>query len=741
MVCIASKKLAGLEFGRTVETKVKIEETVPLNAVRGRTTQDSHRSSWHRLMRGTAIIILFVILAGLLTLLKDLSNPHHFYLSEDTRISYFHNWFVNAVSNITIATHLRELTRSQHVAGTPQGMQTAEYVQKCFQQYGLKAHSVDYKVLLSYPVSRSLSLSSPTTGLQQQQESLLLQDTRHQKLMIGPFHAYSPSGTVVGEVVYVNYGLEEDYRRLAQMGLNASGAIVIARYGDVYRGTVVRIAAKYGAVAVLMYSDPQQFGGNGAQDSFPKTKYMPRDGVQFGTVREGMGDPSTPESGVADRFPSIPSMPISANEAQPILMSLSGPTVPADWRGSLNFCGLGRGPGILNFSYVENQTMSTIRNVFAVIQGYEEPDRFVVLGNHRDAWTYGAVDPNSGTAALLEIAWNFGALLHKGWQPRRSIVIGSWDAEEYGMIGSTEWVEQNLGNLGAKAVAYLNVDCAVQGPGFFAAATPQLDDLLIQVTKQVRDPDSKYNTVYESWASRGTTRTKVEIGRLGGGGSDFVAFLQHAGVPSIDMYFGESYPVYHTIDDCFEWMKKFGDPSFHRHVAVSTIWGLLALRLVDDHILPFNYLAYANELQRYTKAIQEKIDGSKGITIEPITLAIKKFGDVATNATQEAKILRKHKKEDAQLILRRRAFNDRLMLTERSFLDSQGLTGRPWFKHLVYAPSQNNKYSFESFPGVLDAMENRGKSNEHGDKDVQHEIRRVARRIIQATMSLDGNLT
>ncbi|XP_057843341.2 probable glutamate carboxypeptidase LAMP1 isoform X2 [Cryptomeria japonica] len=688
MVCMSiasSEKTSDLAMATVTETRVDMEESLPLNKVRGHKTQE--KNSDRSVIRGTATIILIVILVGLITLIRHLTNSQSTRSIQSKDPSFFHDWFVNAGSNITIATDLRELTRSSHVAGTPQDMETALYVENHFQQYGLSVHSVDYKVLLSYPVSRSLFLSSPTT---ERKIEVCLDEGHNNKLVMQPFHAGSPSGTVVGEVVYVNYGLEKDYRRLAQMGVNVSGAIVIARYGDVYRGTVVRTAAKFGAIAVIMYSDPQQFGGNGTQGSFPKSKWLPPDGAQFGTVIKGKGDPSTPGwpstdnservSGIADKFPSIPSMPISAEEAQHILISLLGPPVPSKWRGSLNIQGVGRGPGVLNFSYVANQTMSTIRNVFAVIRGSEEPDRFVILGNHRDAWAYGAVDPNSGTAALLEIARKFGALLGKGWQPRRSIVLCSWDAEEYGMIGSTEWVEQNFGNLYAKAVAYLNVDCAVQGPGFFAGATPQLDDLLIQVTKQVKDPDSKYKTVYESWTAA-NSRTKVKIDRLGGSGSDFAAFLQHVGVPSIDIYFGESYPVYHTIYDRFEWMEKFGDPLFQRHVAVSSIWGLLALRLADDHILPFDYSAYANELQRYEMSLKEKIGTFKGITIEPIHKAIKKFLDVAYNTTQEAKVLRKYK-GDSRLILMGRIFNDRLMLTERAFLDSRGLKGRSWFKHL-----------------------------------------------------------
>eukprot|EP00261_Vitis_vinifera_P017225 XP_010646810.1 PREDICTED: probable glutamate carboxypeptidase 2 [Vitis vinifera] len=250
--------------------------------------------------------------------------------------------------------------------------------------------------------------------------------------------------------------------------------------------------------------------------------------------------------------------------------------------------------------YAEKK-IATIHNVFAVIRGSEEPDRYVLLGNHRDAWTYGAVDPNSGTAGLLDIACRYALMMRQGWQPRRTIVLCSWDAEEFGMIGSTEWVEQNLLNLGSEVVAYLNVDCAVQGPGFFAAATPQLDNLLIEVAKKVQDPDSESMTIYDNWM---ITNKVINIQRLSGVDSDFSPLLQHAGVPSVDLYYGRDFPVYHTAFDSYNWMTNHGDPLFQRHVAVAGVWGLLALHLADDPILPFNYVSYIEQLWNYTNLLR-----------------------------------------------------------------------------------------------------------------------------------------
>ncbi|XP_058085240.1 probable glutamate carboxypeptidase PLA3 isoform X2 [Magnolia sinica] len=384
----------------------------------------------------------------------------------------------------------------------------------------------------------------------------------------------------------------------------------------------------------------------------------------------------------------------------------------------------------------EEKNIATVQNVLAVIRGWEEPDRYILLGNHRDAWTYGAVDPNSGTAALLDIARRFGLLLRSGWHPRRTIVLCNWDAEEFGMIGSTEWVEQNLENLASKAVAYLNVDCAVQGPGFFASATPQLDNLLVEVTKQIKDPDSEGMTVYQTWVA---ANRNINVGRLSGMDSDFAAFVQHAGIASVDLYYGKDFPVYHTAFDSYDWMKKNGDPLFHRHVAVAGIWGLLALRLADDPILPFDYHSYAAQLQEHTKALSVLLDSD--ISLRPIKASIQELV-AAANGIQELKKLGEQESMENPLELWRRALNDRLMLAERGFLGADGLKGRRWFKHLVYGPPNDHESKLSFFPGIADAISRGAKiTKTERQSDVQHEIWRVARAIQRAAMVLRGELT
>ncbi|KAG6743930.1 hypothetical protein POTOM_052634 [Populus tomentosa] len=513
--------------------------------------------------------------------------------------------FLSYSSNSTISSYLHSLTLHPHLAGTKPSLDTVNYVFSHFKNLKLETHKKEYQVLLSYPIKSSLSAHFSNGSVVDFNMNEFV-DLAESGKIVSPYHAFSPSGTVHAKVVFVNYGREVDYNALGALGVNVSGCVVLVRKGEgLSRGGVVKIAESKGALAVLLYAEEGRVSG----------------GVERGTVMRGVGDPLSPgwagveggerlrleDSEVLERFPKIPSLPLSFGNADVILGSLGGRTVPPEWRdsgGRSRVLRVGPGPA------KGEKKLVTIHNVFAVIRGSEEPDRYVILGNHRDAWTYGAVDPNSGTAALLDIARRYARLMQKGWNPRRTIILGSWDAEEFGMVvshiyysvsdstifflhrtgwkasidamviqlsmeaitlepgrqillsspykmdgpfsnfmcltlwliadppiqvWSTEWVEQNLVNLGAKAVAYLNVDCAVQGPGFFASATPQLDNLLIEVTKKVKDPEAEGATVYEKWAARNQVNA---IQRLGGVDSDFAPFLQHAGIPSIDIYYG-----------------------------------------------------------------------------------------------------------------------------------------------------------------------------------------------------------
>lgn len=598
-----------------------------------------------------------------------------------------------------------------------------------------------FQTLLSYPVHASVSMHFGNSTVLNLPLNEMGIPSYPSSGLIQPYHAFSPSGTVHGKVVFANHGREDDYRTLGLMGVNVNGCIVIIRKGGgLSRGAVVKIAEKKGALGVLMYAE-----GDVSKGSFGS-------GVERGTVMEGVGDPLTPGWGadedgerlkledkkVLQRFPGIPSLPLPFESAQLILDSLGGPLAPQEWRdsGRSNLSHVGSGLVMVNFTYQGEKKLATIYNVVAVIRGLEEPDRYVLMGNHRDAWTYGAVDPNSGTATLLDIARRYALLMRKGWNPRRTIIFCSWDAEEFGMIGSTEWVEQNLVNLGAKAVAYLNVDCAVQGPGFFAGATPQLDNLILEVTKKVQDQDSEVvATIYEKWK----TMNGNNIQRLSGVDSDFAPFLQHAGVPSVDIYYGRDFPVYHTAFDSFNWMINNADPFFWRHVAVAGVWGLLGLHLADDPVLPFDYLSYAKQLQEYKDAYSRVLDGN--ISLTPLATSIQEFTSAAKQANEETKKLMEQEFTNDLLALKIRALNDGLMLAERGFLDTDGIKGREWFKHLIYGPRSNYESGLEFFPGISDAMaESKNMSQKDGHAAIKHEIWRVARAIQRAAAALKGEL-
>ncbi|KAG8491519.1 hypothetical protein CXB51_014891 [Gossypium anomalum] len=689
--------------------------------------------------------------------------------------SYYHSLFISSSlsDNASISHHLRTLTRRPHVAGSQANAEAASYVLSTLSACNIKAHIVSYDVLLTYPDSRSLTLTpSPseppiTFDLKQEiYEGDPYADVADEVLPTN--HAYAKSGSVVGPVVYVNYGRVEDYGTLKEMGVNVTSTVALARYGEIYRGDIVMNAFEAGAIGALVYTDRKDYGGGGGDAKwFPDDKWMPPSGVQVGTVYNGSGDPTTPgwassegcervsveEVESSGDVPLIPSMPISGADGETILRSIGGQIAKDNWQGSKDAptYRVGPGPGVVNLEYNGKQVIATIQNVMGVIEGVEEPDRFVILGNHRDAWTFGAVDPNSGTAALLELN-SPSCRLHKDSRNYKE-AVGNHDEQLFcaiGMLrsmawsvlpGSTEWVEENRELLASRAVAYLNVDCAVSGAGFHASGTPQLDDLLKLAAQQVQDPDNSSQTIYEQWIQ--STESSL-IGRLGGAGSDYAAFLQHIGVPAADMRFGAGYPVYHSMYDDYTWMEKFGDPMFHRNVAVASVWGLVALRLADEEFLPFNYHSYALELQKRAEDLENEMS-DKGITFSPLFKSIEELSKAARKINYQKKEIKEAKgwtsmwRNDHVKV---RELNDRLMMAERAFTDRDGLLRRLWYKHLIYAPSRHNDYGSTSFPGIDDAIENAKNLNTAESWHVvQHEVWRVARAVKHASLVLDGKLT
>ncbi|GJN23074.1 hypothetical protein PR202_gb10691 [Eleusine coracana subsp. coracana] len=632
-------------------------------------------------------------------------------------------------ANTTIAADLRALTAGPHLAGTPASAGPAAHVLARFRAAGLQTLTRDYRPLLSYPAGASLALLRADGSLLARLSTDEPADAGRR--FVRPYHAYAPSGGAVAEAVFVNLGREEDYLALERLGVGVRGRVAVAVRGGGYRGGVVARAAERGAVAVLIA---------GHADG----------GVERGTVLlGGPGDPLTPgwavtagaerlgldNVSVKRRFPTIPSMPISFKTAVAIVRSLAGPDIPAELKSGLGVDNgrVGPGPALVNFTYQEDKKLATIRNVFAVIKGYEEPDRYVILGNHRDAWTYGAVDPNSGTAALLNIAQRLGIMLQSGWTPRRTIILCSWDAEEFGMIGSTEWVEENLADLHSKAVAYLNVDCAVQGVGLFAGSTPQLDKLLVDVTRQVKDPDVMGKMVHDTWKemngginiavvcyiyySISKDSLNLQIERLARTDSDFAAFLHHAGIPCVDLYYGEEFPGYHTALDSFNWMERHGDPLFLRHLAITEIWGLLALRLADDPVLPFDYQTYASQIQEHTNAITVVMNNSRLVNL--MNECISDLSRAAMEILKEAKLCRT-------------LFVSSLVITSLAFV----------YLSQLYSPPEDYESKLSFFPGIADAISQPGNLTiDERQVVLKHEVWKISRAIQRAASVLSGEFS
>jgi N-acetylated-alpha-linked acidic dipeptidase len=620
--------------------------------------------------------------------------------------------------------HLKTLTSAPHLAATPEDHKTAEYVAQKFRAAGLDTEIVPYRVLLNQPkevrveafdAGGKLLMSGPT------REHVNGDPYQDDPRVVMPFNGSSGSGDLTGDVVYANYGRLEDFDRLAAQHIDLHGKIVICRYGANFRGVKVYIAEKRGAAGVLIYSDPQD-DGYYKGDPWPIGPWRPDTGVQRGSVQylfKYAGDPETP--GVASTLdlpdsariagggnqPQIISIPISYHDAAPILQALQGPGVPQGWQGALPFR-YHLGPGGVKVHLVSQQDYQRriIWDVIGKIKGSEYPGERVVVGNHRDAWVYGTVDPSSGTAAMLESVHGVGALLKDGWRPKRTIVFCSWDAEEEGLIGSTEWVEQQ-GKTLDHAVAYFNVDVAVSGPDFSASAVPSLKQFLRDLTRSVPSPVS--GTVYQQWRMERrednehqgsnappTSDEEVRVGDLGSG-SDFTPFLQHAGVPSTDIGSEGPYGVYHSTFDDFAWYTQNADPHFAYLQEMARILGLEALRMADADVLPYDYTAYAREITAYIEAAQHKAADAKlaGLDFAPAEAAAQRL----TVAAQRA-----HDQEAAasgDLV----KLNNALRGAETALLTDAGLPNRPWYKHTIYAPGEYTGYSAVVIPGVNEAID------------------------------------
>lgn len=621
---------------------------------------------------------------------------------------------------------LKTLTAKPHIAGSPEDHETALYVAEKFRAAGLETEIVPYKVLLNWPklvkveaydASGKLLISGPTP------EHVDKDPFQSNPRIFGAFNGSSASGDVTAEVVYANYGRLEDFQKLDADHVDLHGKIVIVRYGANFRGVKVYLAEQRGALGVLIYSDPQD-DGYYKGDPYPLGAYRPETGVQRGSVQylfKYPGDPETP--GVASTTnlpdsarvnpdgnqPHIISIPISYHDAAPILQALKGAGVPQGWQGALPFR-YHVGPGGVRVHLVSQQDYQrrTIWDVIGRVRGSEFPDEWVVSGNHRDAWVFGAVDPNSGSAAMLETVHGIGALLKQGWRPKRTLIFCSWDAEEEGLIGSTEWVEQHMDTL-SRAVAYFNMDVGVAGPNFSASAVPSLKQFIREVTQAVPSATSG-GTVYQDWhleQIRGVEghrssnappqpNDEVRVTDLGSG-SDFTPFLQHAGVPSTDIGSEGPYGVYHSVFDNYAWFTLNADPHFTLLQQMARVFGVESLRMADADVLPYDYPAYAREVASYIDAAKKKAadEGLTSLDFGPAQAAVSRF------VTASARVHALQLAPSGDLA----GLNRTLRAAETDLLSPNGLPSRPWYRHTIYAPGEYTGYAAVVIPGVNEAID------------------------------------
>ncbi|HWF67806.1 MAG TPA: M28 family metallopeptidase [Acidobacteriaceae bacterium] len=667
---------------------------------------------------------------------------------------------------------LKTLTAEPHVASTPEDYKTAEYVASKFKEAGLDTRIVPYKAWLNLP--RQVSVEAWNA-----EGKLLIKGPvpehvggndrwQNDPRVLPAFNGSSPSGDVTGQAVYANYCSPDDFDKLSGMGIDFKGKIVLCRYGANFRGVKVYVAQQHGAAGVLIYSDPAD-DGYFRGDMYPHGPWRPATAVQRGSVQylfRYPGDALTP--GVAStpdlpadkllkpeeaaNLPTIPSEPISWHDAAPILEALNGPDAPREWQGALPFT-YHVGPGVkVHLLLKMDYQYRTIWDVIGTVDGATFPDEWVIAGNHRDAWVYGAVDPNSGTVAMLEAVHGVGALLKQGWKPKRRIVFCSWDGEEEGLIGSTEWAEEHATELRQHAAIYINSDSNERGY-LFAEGSHSLEPLVNEVARSVNDPETNVSAWrrMQAWQllngtpdqrKEAATRSDLRIGALGSG-SDFSAFLDHLGIASLGIsYRGEDtgMGVYHSIYDDFYWYTHYSDSTFVYGRAMAQTDGKLVLRMADADVLPYDFAALADTLhvyarqlkallkQQQTEATEQKTahdlnayaltSDPRHPTIAPSILAAPPPSlDFAPldNALEALDKSAAHYNQARTQALGRsavsaeqlRSLNQELAQAARKLTSRQGLPRRPWMQNLIYAPGWYTGYDVKTLPGVREAIEQR----------------------------------
>jgi N-acetylated-alpha-linked acidic dipeptidase len=606
------------------------------------------------------------------------------------------------------------LSRETHVAGTPAQRRTAEYVVEQMRRWGLETEVRSYEVWMPHATSVRVTRVAPSPLELSLREPAVPGDAASRGWQYPTVNGSSGVGDVTADIVYVNYGLIEDYAQLDSMGVSVKGRIAVARYGRSFRGIKAREAEKRGARALIIYSDPADDGFTRG-DVYPEGPMRNAHGVQRGSVYNGDGDPTTPGWGStpgarrlpldSTEVPRIPVVPISYGNATELLRGLRGAGIPAGWQGGLPFrYHAGPGPVRARVRVTDDRATNAFKKIhdtFGVIRGTDFPDELVIIGAHRDAWGPGAADNVSGTVSVLEAARGLAALVKQGWRPRRTILLATWDAEEWGLVGSTEFVEDDTLRLARGAVAYLNQDVAASGARFGGGGSPSLRALLRDVTRAVPSPVG--GTVYAAWRRDAAVPDSAEPS-MGdpGGGSDFAGFYNHLGIPIAEWGFGGPGGVYHSQYDSFDWMRRFGDTSFVYHATAARIAAAMILRLADADVLPYDYVEFARAVRRYLPGLARQASQKGwGVSFDPLASAIDQmereaaaFAAARDSVAREAPLAR-----DASLRV-----NGALLGVERALTRPEGLRTRPWFRGLIYAADEDNGYATMVLPSIGEAV-------------------------------------
>jgi N-acetylated-alpha-linked acidic dipeptidase len=620
----------------------------------------------------------------------------------------------------------RYFTAEPHPAGSPRNNQLARFIADQWREQGwdeVKIHQ--YDVLSSYPREVVVEMTAPRRQRFTLRETAYDADpdTRNPAVRSG-YLGFSASGEVTAPVVYAASGNPEDYAYLRRQGIDPKGKIALVRYSNPYsyRGFKALTAEREGAAGIIIYSDPKE-DGFARGKVFPEGPWGPESHIQRGAITYDFivpGDPLTPGwaslpgarrilTAEAQSVPRIMAVPMSWSEAKLLLEAMDGPEAPAAWQGALPVKYRLTGNALRVHMKVDMDT-SILPNfvVEARIRGSELPDEWVVLGNHRDAWEFGGVDPSSGTASLMELTRALGERKRKGVRPRRTLLVCSWDGEEVALTGSTEWGEHFADDLKRNAVAYLNVDSSVSGPNFNPSAVASLVPVLLEVSRAVSSPSGKslYDDVRAyraAKAPRGEPAPGLVEVRIGSG-SDHTVFLNHLGVPTVGLEFEGPYGVYHSVYDNHFWMARFGDPGFRYHAAMAQMWGLLALRLANAEVLPFDFAAYARSIRGFVRDLERASRLSpQQVDLQPLLRATVELQTAARALLHhvEGEQLRRGSLPPAQAAL----LNRSILAFERNWLHSEGIPGRPWFKHLLYAARYT--YAHLELPGLTEAVEAR----------------------------------